>query len=724
MVDAAARFVCGVDTGGTFTDCIAIDDHGNLWTAKASSTPPRFELGFFAGLSALAAKMGLTLNELLGRTEQLVHGTTVATNALLERRGATVGLIATQGHRDAIFVMRGVGRVAGLTPDQAMRTLETHKPDPLVSKRNALEVIERIDWRGDVVVELDERAARMTIEHLLEAGIEAIAVALIWAFRNPAHELRVAELIEELAPGMHVSLAHTIAPRQGEYERTAAAVIDAYVKPVTVSYLREVETGCREHGYESPLLVVQCDGNVAPVDVVLRAPVLTLQSGPAAGLEAARLMALTTDRADAIVLDMGGTSCDVGLIVEGSSLRRTTNVVSQYEYFTPSVEVESIGVGGGSIAWLDPTTGGIRVGPRSAGATPGPACYGRGGTEPTVTDADLVLGRIDPDAFLGGKMRLHLDMAQAAIARLAAELELDPPVVAAGISRLAEVQMAEEIRKLTVAKGYDPRGFALFAYGGAGPLHAAAVAHELDIAKVVVPMADVSSLWSAFGAATSDLGVTVDLSVNETEPFDPQRLTAALETLGDRARTTLEHAGVQNGAVFAYSAGMRFRAQVNEVWVAFDGVLKGATDIERLERRFEREYETLFGQGTGYRAAGIEIASFRCVAAIKRPVAFARSDGGAARTADAAELSRSVYWDAQAKYLPTRVVRSEGLGDAGADGPAIVELDNTTVVVQPGHHIGQDRFGNLVIARNDPAGIRAQATERPERVGVTTNGSL
>ena len=256
--------------------------------------------------------------------------------------------------------------MTGLGPDRAMRTLETNKPEPLVEKRNALEVVERIDWKGDVVVELDEDAARDTIRRLRDAGVEAIAVALLWAFRNPSHERRLAEMIEELAAGMHVTLAHEIAPRQGEYERTAAAVIDAYVKPVTVSYLREVERRCREHGYEAPLLVVQCDGNVAPVDVVLRAPVLTLQSGPAAGLEASRIMTAATGRTHAIVLDMGGTSCDVGLVVDGRSLRRTTNIVSQYEYFTPSVEIESIGVGGGSIAWLDESTGGLRVGPRSA----------------------------------------------------------------------------------------------------------------------------------------------------------------------------------------------------------------------------------------------------------------------------------------------------------------------------------------------------------------------
>ncbi len=536
-------------------------------------------------------KSGSRSTELLGQTAQLVHGTTVATNALLERRGANVGLIATRGHRDAIFVMRGVGRVAGLSPDQAMRTLETHKPIPLVRKENALEVIERIDYKGDIVVDLDEEAARATIRQLLNAGVEAIAVALLWAFRNPAHELRVAELIEELAPGTHVSLAHEIAPRQGEYERTAAAVIDAYVKPATVSYLQEVERRCREHGYEAPLLVVQCDGNVAPAEIVLGAPVLTLQSGPAAGLEASRLMTLATGKTNTIVFDMGGTSCDLGLVVNGSALRRTTNIVSQYEYFTASVEIESIGVGGGSIAWIDAITGGLRVGPRSAGATPGPACYGRGGTEPTVTDADLVLGRLDPNAFLGGKMSLDRDAAYEAIAKLAARLGLEPDALAAGIVRIADAQMADEIRKLTVAKGYDPRAFSVFAYGGAGPVHAGAVARELGLTTVVVPMGDVASLWSAFGAATSDLGVTVELSLNEREPFVPDRLATALQTLRKRADAALERAGVDEPerVKFEYSAGMRYRAQVNEVWVSLSGSFAGNEDAERLVVDFEFE---------------------------------------------------------------------------------------------------------------------------------------
>jgi N-methylhydantoinase A len=691
MTGASSRFICGVDTGGTFTDCVAIDETGRLWTAKASSTPPNFEVGFFAGLAGLAEQVGMDLESLLARTAQLVHGTTVATNALVERRGARVGLIATAGHRDAIFVMRGVGRVAGLSPDEAMRTLETDKPEPIVRKADAFEAVERVDWNGEVVVPLDEDRARTTIGQLLDAGVEAIAVGLLWSFRNPSHELRLAELIQQLRPGMHVSLSHQIAPRQGEYERTAATVIDAYVKPETVSYLKAVEHTCREKGYAAPFLVVQCDGNVAPLELALQAPVLTLHSGPAAGLEASRLMALATGRTNGIVFDMGGTSCDVGLVVDGSALRRTTNVVSQYEYFTPSVEIESIGVGGGSVAWIDEITGGLRVGPRSAGADPGPACYGRGGAEPTVTDADLVLGRLDADFFLGGKMRLDRDAAFGAIAPLARRLGLEPEALAAGISRLAEVQMAEEIRKLTVAKGYDPRLFTVFAYGGAGPVHAGAVARELGLSTVVVPMAGVASLWSAFGAATSDLGVTVDLSINETEPFDSKRLTNAVERLRGHAREALKDAGDEDDVAFSYLAGMRYRAQVNDVWVPLDAAL----DVRRLTAAFESEYEALFGRGTGYRAAGIEIAALRCVATIARPVVFAGTVADAENESDTGEVERLVYWEEHKGFSPTHAVRGPTPGRV--DGPAIVELANTAIVVHPGQCLSRDSHGNLVL---------------------------
>jgi N-methylhydantoinase A len=700
MTGTGSRFICGVDTGGTFTDCVAIDESGRLWTAKTSSTPPNFDVGFFAGLAALAEQVELGLEAFLGRTAQLVHGTTVATNALVERRGARVGLIATAGHRDAIFVMRGVGRVAGLSPDEAMRTLDTDKPPPIVRKADAVEVLERVDWNGEVVVPLDEERARTTIGQLIETGVDAIAVGLLWSFRNPIHELRLAELIEELQPGTHVSLSHRIAPRQGEYERTAATVIDAYVKPETVSYLTAVEQTCREKGYPAPLLVVQCDGNIAPLELALQAPVLTLQSGPAAGLEASRLMALATGRTNGIVFDMGGTSCDVGLIVDGSALRRTTNVVSQYEYFTPSVEIESIGVGGGSVAWIDDITGGLHVGPRSAGADPGPACYGRGGAEPTVTDADLLLGRLDADSFLGGKMRLDRDAAFGAIARLARRLGLKPEALAAGISRLAEVQMAEEIRKLTVAKGYDPRLFTVFAYGGAGPVHAGAVARELGLSTVVVPMAGVASLWSAFGAATSDLGVTVDLSINETEPFDPRRLVNAVEMLRGRALEALKDAGDEAEVAFSYSAGMRYRAQVNDVWVPLDAAL----EVERLTAAFESEYEVLYGRGTGYRAAGIEIASLRCVATIPRPVEFAGMVAEVENESDTGEVGRLVYWVEHEDFSPTRAVRGSRLGRV--DGPAIVELANTAIVVHPGQCVSRDSNGNLVLENVQAQSLR------------------
>jgi N-methylhydantoinase A len=720
MREAASGLLCGVDTGGTFTDCVAIDEAGRLWTAKVPSTPPDFERGFFEGIDLLAAQMGLSPEGFLGAAGQVVHGTTVATNALLERRGATVGLLATSGHRDAIFVMRGVGRVTGLAPDEAMRTLRTSKPPPLVEKGRAVEVVERVDWNGDVVVRLDEEQARKAIGELVAAGVEAIAVALLWAFRNPEHEQRLAALINEIAPSIPVTQAHAIAPRTGEYERTAAAVIDAYVKPATVGYLRKVERRCHELGYRGPLLVMQCDGNVAPVSALTSAPVLTIQSGPAAGLEASRVLGVTAGWRNVIAVDMGGTSCDVGLVSDGKALRRTTSTVSQYEYFTPSIEIESIGVGGGSIAWVDARSGALKVGPRSAGALPGPACYGRRGTEATVTDADLALGRLNPHYFLGGRMRLDEQSATLAIDRIAARLGLDGPELAAGISHLAELQIAEEIRKLTVARGYDPRDFVIFAYGGAGPVHATAVARDLGIATVVVPLGDVSSLWSAFGAATTDLGATVERSLNLSEPFDHRRLARELEAIRRQAERVLAASSPTTKRVFRYSAGLRYRAQVNEVWVDFDGELATNSQLERLVGRFENEYEALFGKGTGYRQAGIELAALRCVATIQRlPESARRFAAVGAAEESRAPGTRAVYWEEFHDYHDTPVIGARHLQEHGAiDGPAIIELADTTVAVHPGQRASVDAHGDIIVRIGTTRPPRRGASKQPQRAGV------
>jgi N-methylhydantoinase A len=693
--------IIGIDTGGTFTDCVVMDAAGRIVTAKAPSTPADFSEGVMESLRLAGERLGITTEALLRDTARLALGTTVGTNAMLQRRGARVGLITTRGHRDVIHIMRGARGVPGLNNVQVLHFPESGKPDPIVPKPFIAEVSERVDCKGQVVVELNEEEAEAAIRKLVAKGVEAIAICFLWSFRHAEHERRVKAMVERLAPGVFVCCSADLIPRWGEYERTVATVLNAYLGPVMSRYLGRLESRAQAAGLRYPLQVMQCGGGVIPAAESARRAFLTLDSGPVAGVLASQYLGGIIGHKHVIATDMGGTSFDVGLVWDGEPIASYQSVVHQYEYFVPRIDIRSIGSGGGSIVWTDAVSGALRVGPISAGAMPGPACYGRGGTQPTVTDADLVLGYIDPDYFLGGRLRLDVERARASLSPIATTVGLGLVETAAGAVRVVEHQMADLIRKATVQKGYDPRDCVVYAYGGAGPVHAGVYARELGAQGVVVPLGGLCSLWSALGAASADLLHIYEAVDIQPSPFDPARVMAHFEALEAQGLAQLRADGIDPAqARLSRSADVRYKGQINEVEVPVGGGSLDAAALAQLVADFHRRYETVYGRGAGFPEARVEIVTYRVRASAvsAKPRIVAAPEGDPAPPPEARAGTRPVYWSELGDFEPTPVFWGDRLRPGNVvSGPAIVQVPDTTIVVHPFQSARLDAYGNVLI---------------------------
>jgi N-methylhydantoinase A len=699
MAEKPQTLQCGVDIGGTFTDCAVVDADGRIVVAKAPTTPEDFSVGFLESLGVAARSMGLGLDELLEQTAKLVHGSTIATNTVVEFNGARVGLITTRGHADALPIMRAYGRVAGLPPEMLMRYSESSKPAPLVPRDLIAEVSERVDRDGEVVVELNLDEARAAIASLVSREVEAIAISFLWSFRNGAHELAVKKLIRDEHPDLFVTCSSELAPTWGEYERTVATVINCYVGPKTAAHVSRTQGEVAAAGYERPLLLTQANGGVVKLEDALSAPVLLINSGPAGGLAGCKHLAEISGHRDIVGTDMGGTTFDVGLVVDGEPLIRNSSVIGQYEYTSPVLDIQSVGAGGGSIAWREELSGGLRVGPRSAGSVPGPACYRRGGMEATVTDADLVLGYLNPANFLGGRVEVDVAAAEDAVGRLAEEVELSLFETAAGIVQIVDFQMAELMRAVTVTRGYDPRDFVVLAYGGAGPVHAGGFARELGTTEVVVPLGPAASVWSAYGAVKSDVLHVFERSLLLSAPLDTEAIAAGFAELGKEAEAQLGADGIPaEEQSVARVARMKFALQVHEVEVEVENGDFGEPGMPALVDRFMKRYESLYGAGSGFAGAGVELIQIRLSARgggdSSAPPAMA---GGGEDAGGALAGSRSVYWrGAGAEETPIYDGVLLLVGHR-LEGPAIVEMPETTVVVHRGDSLTVDPHGNMVM---------------------------
>jgi N-methylhydantoinase A len=498
-----------------------------------------------------------------------------------------------------------------------------------------------------------------------------------------------------------VSCSTDIAPKWGEYERVTATALNAYIGPVMAKYLGNLDKRLKASGYAQPLQITQCAGGSISVVKAMETPLLTLDSGPVSGVTGSLYLGRLMGCPNIITTDMGGTSFDVGIIFDGKPEYSFVSNVAQYEYFLPKVDIQAIGSGGGSLARVDATTKTLAVGPESAGADPGPVCYGKGGTIATVTDADVVLGTINPDNFLGGRIELDKAKAAEAVQRVADGLGLSLFQAAAGIAKIAEFKMADIIRKMTVEKGFDPRDFVLFAFGGAGPAHAGVFARELGVQKVVIPQKRIASTWCAFGAAAADILHVYEQVDIQASPFDSARVNATLDALEGKANAQMDRDGIAQGRrQFAYSVDMRHRGQINEVEVALPEKRLARDFWENLRKRFYARYEQLYGRGSSYRDARVEIVTLRlrASATTPRPKLAATKKASAKIDKRAARGKRAIWWSDLGKAVPTPVYDGAFLVHGNAiRGPAVIETTDTTVVVHPGRRLKVDKFGNFEI---------------------------
>jgi N-methylhydantoinase A len=670
----------GVDVGGTFTDVVCIGADGATILAKAATTPGDQSEGVLEGLRVLAGLLDLPLPELLRDTERLVHGTTVATNALLERRTAKVALLTTEGHRDVVEMREG------LKPERY--DLRLPPPAPLVPRRLRLPVRERMRADGRVEIPLDHASVQAAIARLRAEGVEAVAICLLHAWRDPAHERDAAEAVRAALPGAYVTLSSDVLPQIKEFERFSTTLVNAAVGPIVARYLGRLGARLTEAGFAGPLFVILSHGGVAPVEEAQRLAAGTALSGPAGGVAAALALARAGLGGDLVTFDVGGTSTDVALVAGAEAALGRGREVGGQRIALESLDIVTLGAGGGSLAHLD-AAGLLRVGPRSAGAVPGPACYGAGGTEPAVTDANLVLGYLDPERFLGGRRRLDLAAAEAAVARLAARLGLSVPDCASGIHQLANVAMAEGIRVATVRRGVDPRGFTLLAFGGAAGLHASAVARDLGMRRVAVPL--LAAGLSAWGMLQTDLRYEVSRSLADAAGVPED---AALRDLfaGLEAQARARLAGWMPGEPeIRRSADMRYGEQVFEVGVPLDGIAWEAPGLPaRVAEAFHQRHEALFT----YALRGEEVVLVTArVAAVGRlparpapplPPAAPAAPVGTRRALVAGGPRDLPVWSFAALAPGQRV-----------DGPAVVESDTTTVLLLPGDVARLDARGWL-----------------------------
>jgi len=692
------HYFCGVDTGGTFTDCVVMDERGQITLAKSPSTPKDFAEGFFNALEGAAEKLGLTLSRLMQNTRLLLHGTTVGTNAIVQLRGAKTGLITTRGYGDALIIMRSVGRSAGLAIEKLLHVSRHQKPVPIIPRTLIQEVSERVDWRGEVFLPLNRDEARAAIRTLLDQHVAAVAVSFLWGFVNPAHELAVKRMVQEMAPSVFVTCAHELIAKPGEYERTAATAINCFIGPDSSGYIERVQERAERLGYRHPLLIMQASGGVATAHEAARKPVFTIGSGPVGGVIGSKFLADTLGHQNVIASDVGGTSFDVGIISDGRPLTSSETVIHQYAFFMPQLDIQSIGSGGGSVIWIDELSGTMKVGPQSAGADPGPACYNRGGAEPTITDANLILGYVNPANFLGGKFALDKHSALRAMQKVAGQLHMDAVEAASGAVQIVEFHMADLMRQMTVQRGLDPRDFVVYAYGGGGPTHAVAYARELGCRTVIVPLGSVASTWSALGIQSADLLHVYEKAELLIAPFDPERVTAVFADLEAQGRAQLREDGIADADMrFRRTADMKFRLQIHRVEVPVPAGTLTAHDTERLMQTFAEKYESLYGRGSAFKDAGMEIGVLRvaAVGTITRPSLSRRTHpaGGGALSSH-----RDVYWRELKRFTSTPIYDGTKLAAfTQCAGPAVVEMPETTIVLRPGSTGQLDEYGNFVI---------------------------
>jgi N-methylhydantoinase A len=672
-----SRYRVAADIGGTFTDVVVADSsEKRTATGKVLTTPENPANGMMTGLRQMVPSPG--------EVDYLVHGTTVGLNAFLERRGARVLLIMTKGNRDAYSIARG--------DRKELYDLQYRKPERLVPRRDVHEVGGRLRWDGSELEPLNEDDFDAIVDKVRSEGIDSIAICLLHSYVEPKHELSAREVLRSrLGDGVEITLSHEIAREWREYERASSAVMNGYVAPITRRYLTTLADSLTEVGVEAPLHVMQSNGGVIRATTAREQPIHTLLSGPVGGAIGGAALSKATGRPNLMCVDMGGTSFDISLITGGEPSINNETELEGLPLLLPLVEIHTIGAGGGSLAWLE--AGALRVGPRSAGAQPGPVCYGRGGTEPTVTDANLRLGRIGKDSKLGGWMELDAAATGQAIGRLADKLGMSDIDLAEGMLAIINAKMADAIRTITIKQGIDPRDFSLVAFGGAGSMHAVWLARELDIKEIIVPWSP--GTFSAWGMLQSD--IRRDLTTNfyqSVATTSPEEVTDRIGELLSEGHALLAEEKVdQNDMYFVASADMRYVGQEYFVNVA----LNTPIDLDVITATFHQAHETRYGHATP--GAPVEFVNLR-LGALGRIDSVVHAMTPSEEIADPVRGRRTVTFDGKQHETPV-LLRDRMVVGTVVSGPMVVEEASATTVVPPGYDATIDSLGNLVITREE-----------------------
>ncbi len=705
MANGGRKYMVATDVGGTCTDTVVFAAGEPVRLGKALSTSPNFADGVLDSIRPAAQAMNLSLEDLLAQTKLFVHGSTVVDNIVLTRDGSKVGLITTRGFEDTLLITRAAyGRWGGLTEDRIKHPVKTSRAPSLVDPNCIVGVAERVDYKGQILLPLDVAKAERAIRFLVEQQkVEAIAVSFLWSFANAENERRMREVVARLAPHVDCSLSSEVAPVPGEYERTSTTAINAYAGRTTRSYLSSLSQLLIGAGYDGPLLVMQGYGGLLPAAEAADRSIGMLECGPAAGVIGSRALGQLLDQSDVIATDMGGTTFKVSVIQNHEIEYAREPMVDRYHYTQPKIEVVSIGAGGGSIVSFDAASSALRIGPRSAGSRPGPACYGLGGTEPTVTDVLMLIGYMDPETFLGGSMMLDRNAAKQAFDHaIAKPLGMTTEEAAFGAYRVACAQITDLIHEITVERGLDPREFVLHAFGGCCGMLAGVFGSDLHVKQIVVPYT--ASVNCAFGLVSAD--IAHEYATTKTLPagVSPDEINAIYEPMIARALKTLAEEGFKKDQVLLDRAvDLRYMRQVHEVTTPLRGNRALNPDVlERLISDFETLYERKYGKGSAYREAGVEMTMFRLTArgvgerAKLEPISLVGADASAAR------LGRRPIFVEQARgFRDADIFDFNRLAPGNVlPGPAVIHTPITTIVLQANQVGRVDAYRNVLI---DPA---------------------
>ncbi|MBT2218394.1 hydantoinase/oxoprolinase family protein [Virgibacillus dakarensis] len=676
------RYRLAADIGGTFTDVVLFDKQTGQYNAeKVPTTVKNLSDGVLSGIN----RMVQDFNEV----DFFVHGTTVGLNAFLERKGANMALIVTSGFRDLYEI--------GRANRSEIYNIQYRQPDPLIKRRHVYEVEERILVDGKIDMPLNYESLQNVINEIAEKDYDSVSVCLLHSYKNPEHERLIKQKIKEQLPEMSVSLSHEVVREWREYERTSTTVINAYIAPIVENYLSKFESEIDSRGLDRDLYIMQSNGGVMTSEIAKNKPIQTLLSGPVGGTMGSLTLGQQTANENLICVDMGGTSFDVSMVINGDPDVTSEANIEKFPILSPMVNMHTIGAGGGSIAWIE--GGGLRVGPHSAGATPGPACYGNGGTEATVTDANLILGRIDADGFLGGKMKLDWNAAYEAIEKIAIKLDLSVVETAEGICDIANAKMADAIRTLTVTKGIDPRDFSLVAFGGAGPMHSMLIADHLDINRILIPT--VAGTFSAWGMLQTDIRHDdVRNYVSFLENSDFSKIEDLYNDMEREAEIVLNQQNIGKEDIqFTRLVDLRYVGQEYTVTVPLvDGKIE-SNSINRLTELFNNTHQNIYGHSNPEGA--VEVVNLRIVGLGKLENEENIQSSDKVLGSPEPIRRKAVVWNNKEIETPVYSTNDLAFGHI-VSGPTIIESSTSTIVVPEYYTVNVDRFGNLeVIRRNE-----------------------